>query len=167
MLTKYPWAGLKQSLELIGSVSKKCATAVLLPIGFCWEKVSPRIRKKKIEKKPGPLSDFQFRLLDRLELIQTRTELMCCRSSSQNVISLVNAAGVEALSKVSFHFREIFWSIEQQIVQSEIRGKTISWIVKQYPEVYFYCSNPLNTKRRLLYLKTQFVPRSKHFSSRL
>ena len=27
--------------------------------------------------------------------------------------------------------------------------------------------NPLNTKRRLRYLKTQFVPRSKHFSSRL
>ena len=27
--------------------------------------------------------------------------------------------------------------------------------------------NPLNTKRRLLYLKIQFVPRSKHFSSRL
>ena len=33
-----------------------------------------------------------------------------------------------------------------------------------------YCNsscNPLKTKRRLLYLKTQFVPRSKHFSSRL
>ena len=27
--------------------------------------------------------------------------------------------------------------------------------------------SPLNTKSRLLYLKTQFVPRSKHFSSRL
>jgi hypothetical protein len=27
--------------------------------------------------------------------------------------------------------------------------------------------NPLQTKRRLLYLKTQFVPRSKHFSSRI
>ena len=27
--------------------------------------------------------------------------------------------------------------------------------------------NPLKTKRMLLYLKTQFVPRSKHFSSRL
>ena len=27
--------------------------------------------------------------------------------------------------------------------------------------------NPLNTKRRSLYLKTHFVPRSKHFSSRL
>ena len=27
--------------------------------------------------------------------------------------------------------------------------------------------NPLKTKRRPLYLKNQFVPRSKHFSSRL
>ena len=27
--------------------------------------------------------------------------------------------------------------------------------------------NPLKTKRRLLYLKTRFVPRSKHFSSQL
>jgi hypothetical protein len=27
--------------------------------------------------------------------------------------------------------------------------------------------NPLNMKHRLLYLKTQFIPRSKHFSSRL
>ena len=27
--------------------------------------------------------------------------------------------------------------------------------------------NPLNTKRRLLHLKTHFVPRSKHFSSQL
>ena len=30
-----------------------------------------------------------------------------------------------------------------------------------------YCISPLNTKRRPLYLKTQFVPHSKHFSSRL
>ena len=27
--------------------------------------------------------------------------------------------------------------------------------------------NPLQTKRRLLYLKTRFLPRCKHFSSRL
>jgi len=27
--------------------------------------------------------------------------------------------------------------------------------------------NPLQTKRRLLYLQTQSVPRSKHFSTRL
>ena len=32
---------------------------------------------------------------------------------------------------------------------------------------FFLNFNPLNTKRRLLYLKTQLVPRSKHFSSRL
>ena len=31
----------------------------------------------------------------------------------------------------------------------------------------FHDFNPLNTKRRLLYLKIQFVPRSKHFSFRL
>ena len=29
------------------------------------------------------------------------------------------------------------------------------------------CFNPLKTKGRLLYLKTQFIPHSKHFSSRL
>ena len=31
----------------------------------------------------------------------------------------------------------------------------------------YCCFNPLNTKRRPLYLKTQSVPRCKHFSSRL
>ena len=34
-------------------------------------------------------------------------------------------------------------------------------------DLHNFMINPLNTKRRLLYLKTQFVPRSKHFSSRL
>ena len=38
------------------------------------------------------------------------------------------------------------------------------WKEKDIQELSF---NPLNTKRRPLYLKTQFVPRSKHFSSRL
>ena len=42
----------------------------------------------------------------------------------------------------------------------------------QYTPLYYVCFqsvliNPLNTKSRLLYLKTQFVPRSKHFSSQL
>jgi hypothetical protein len=32
---------------------------------------------------------------------------------------------------------------------------------------YYLRFNPLKTKRRLLYLKTQLVPRSKHFPSRL
>jgi hypothetical protein len=34
-------------------------------------------------------------------------------------------------------------------------------------EYIFVHINPLKTKRRLLYLKTQSVPRCKHFSSRL
>ena len=38
------------------------------------------------------------------------------------------------------------------------------YVAKTFEPVWF---NPLNTKRRPLYLKTQFVPRSKHFSSRL
>ena len=37
----------------------------------------------------------------------------------------------------------------------------------QTNKMHNFYINPLNTKRRLLYLKTQFVPRSKHFSSRL
>jgi len=31
----------------------------------------------------------------------------------------------------------------------------------------FRALEPLKTKRRLLYLKTQFLPRCKHFSTRL
>ena len=39
--------------------------------------------------------------------------------------------------------------------------------VLKYDAMNFIEIDPLNTKSRLLYLKTQFVPRSKHFSSRL
>ena len=41
------------------------------------------------------------------------------------------------------------------------------WRVGQDKIRIFIIINPLNMKRRMLYLKTQFVPRSKHFSSRL
>ena len=40
-----------------------------------------------------------------------------------------------------------------------VRSKTFKLVGYQF--------NPLNTKHRHLYLKTQFVPRSKYFSSRL
>ena len=40
---------------------------------------------------------------------------------------------------------------------------TKKWIVLAWQKLF----NPLKTKRRRLYLKTQSVPRSKHFSSRL
>ena len=41
------------------------------------------------------------------------------------------------------------------------------WHLFYNHSVHHACINLLNTKRRLLYLKTQFVPCSKHFSSRL
>ena len=47
------------------------------------------------------------------------------------------------------------WAIPAQQVGSCI-------LLKVFPII-----NHLKTKRRLLYLKTQFVPRCKHFSSRL
>jgi hypothetical protein len=40
------------------------------------------------------------------------------------------------------------------------------WGMCVLTEMYVFL-NPLKTKRKLLYLKTQSVPRSKHFSSRL
>ena len=42
-----------------------------------------------------------------------------------------------------------------------------NWELKRPNILYPVSFNPLNTKRRLPYLKTQFVPRSKNFSSRL
>ena len=50
--------------------------------------------------------------------------------------------------------------INSAILQRELLQLEISRI---------FCNfiNPLNTKRRLFYLKAQFIPRSKHFSSRL
>ena len=53
--------------------------------------------------------------------------------------------------------------------QSHPSGVTIknewSWISPRRLQGVAF--NPLNTKRSLLYLKTQFVPSSKHISSRL
>ena len=40
-------------------------------------------------------------------------------------------------------------------------------VTLNYNDSRFKLFNPLNKKHRPLYLKTQFVPRSKHFSSRL
>ena len=68
------------------------------------------------------------------------------------------------LSNSANNIRKIFSNVEHSY-----RLK----IVLSVPFLYNYelwavlNINPLNTKRRLFYLKTQFVPRSKHFSSRL
>ena len=51
----------------------------------------------------------------------------------------------------------------QKLVQvSKTRYESYTLIGYTYKPI-----NPLKTKRTLLYLKTQFVPRSKHLTSRL
>ena len=56
-----------------------------------------------------------------------------------------------------------------QDVSLRYKNRKINFYVDKCTILIFVLShiNPLNTKRRLLYLKTQFVPRSKQFSSRL
>ena len=49
----------------------------------------------------------------------------------------------------------------------EMGNALLTEIYKQATRPTAVQVNPLKTKRGLLYLKTQFVPRSKHFSYRL
>ena len=70
-------------------------------------------------------------------------------------------------------FTNYLWSIKlfesyviYEYTSTQIRthdSKNISYV----QVILLQLLNPLKTKRRLLYLKTHFVPRSKHFSSRL
>ena len=48
----------------------------------------------------------------------------------------------------------------------QVNNVTCFGFVHIFDQLY-YDINPLQTKRRPLYLNTQSVPRSKHFSSRL
>jgi len=56
----------------VEALCNRCRTVP--EIGFCLKKLLRAVGKKKT----GPLSASHFRLLDRLELIQTTTELTCC-----------------------------------------------------------------------------------------
>jgi len=49
----------------------------------------------------------------------------------------------------------------------DLKPKQVRSLAKNGCMKYDLLFNPSKTKRRLLYLKTQFVPRCKHFSSRL
>ena len=53
-------------------------------------------------------------------------------------------------------------TLRRHVCHCYVLRTLLSWCVSETTAF-----NPLKTKRRLLYLKTQFVPRSKHFSSRL
>ena len=65
-----------------------------------------------------------------------------------------------ALNKVSF-VRDLRFSDQEAPVS--LSSETWGHVRNKVPE--HININPLKTKRRLLYLKTQFVPRSKHFIS--
>ena len=59
--------------------------------------------------------------------------------------------------------KKVFRSLGvDSVVQLNLRPRSVSGTA-----ILVGCVNPLKTKRRLLHLKTQFVPHSKHFSSRL
>jgi hypothetical protein len=73
-----------------------------------------------------------------------------------------------------FEKKEVFFSPKMQICMAPeaLETLSISWgvfmiLLKWWLMMAEIHINPLNTKRRLFYLKTHFVPRSKHFSSRL
>ena len=63
------------------------------------------------------------------------------------------------------------WSVDPLILNSKLDEHECSALRPgcfNSDEIIFVDTfNPLQTKRRLLYLKTQSVPRCKHFSSRL
>jgi hypothetical protein len=102
VLAKYRGTGLKQSLGLIGSVSKHCATAVLPEIGFCLEKI---VRTLK-EKKAGPLSAAQFRLLGQIKVDTNRNQHYVL---SEQIRKCTKCDFVsETAGKICFHFRDIF-----------------------------------------------------------
>ena len=81
------------------------------------------------------------------------------------------------LQKLKEHVREeiraidkgLLWAV--MVISGHIYGNVMLAEENSEKDVIFQelraYINPLKTKRRLLYLKTQFVPRSKHFSSRL
>ena len=71
--------------------------------------------------------------------------------------------GIRQADRVIFNMFFNRISFDFTINNLQVQGGNIITVVHKQC-VYI---NPLKTKRRLLYLKTQFVPRSKHFSSRL
>ena len=92
--------------------------------------------------------------------------------------------GAEALNAYPFSGRHVFYvlrKVHSTICDDEsfsVHSENLVLLIKiilasfQHLELYQHLFrsvniNPLNTKRRPLYFKTQFVPRSKHFSSRL
>ena len=67
---------------------------------------------------------------------------------------------------VEYKLQLLWYTEKKNVVQTNIKALCLEYCILGQTRIVCIF-NPLKTKRRLLYLKTQFVPRSKHFSSRL
>ena len=81
------------------------------------------------------------------------------------------------LTHVTEEYETLYWTQEsgfdltraqiKETLPTPSRSNSFSKFTINNYKLVLPVVNPLKTKRRLLYLKTQFVQRSKHFSSRL
>ena len=113
-------------------------------------------------------------------LVKRRISFGCVRSYSD--LQYINTGPRVKHTSHSSNWRFAWWiyrtywkntrilrnSLWSKVRKSKYESTSACPSVAQYQRLNRLVNfNPLNTKRRLLYLKTQFVPRSKHFSSRL
>ena len=94
-------------------------------------------------------------------------------SAEQVNISSENQLSYNMKSVTPTHTLESIYSWLNSHSRLFLEMLTVAQVVNTFPTRFepevannFYIT-PLKTKRSLLYLKTQFVPRSKHFSYRL
>ena len=92
-------------------------------------------------------------------LIFTQIQSKYVGSAGREIWCVDDARGI--VSDIMF----VRGATDRPILLRNVR-EILKFLVNMAEEYIFYI-NPLKTKRRLLYLKTQFVPRSKNVSSRL
>ena len=100
---------------------------------------------------------------NRSQDIRPRDSISRCSTHKANNISVQREVREDRVSKLRNANRP-FSRCKMPPPSTRIIMDVLSQSLHQHWYLYL---NPLKTKRRLLYLKTQFVPRSKHFSSRL
>ena len=115
-----------------------------------------------ISQKPYEVLNHKIQL-SKLDAYGIRgVENLWFKSQPFNLKQCTEANYVESTKEVSESYTSDFKEIKHSVHQGSVLCPILFLLyVKDLP------FNPLNRKRRLLYLKTQFIPRSKHFSSRL
>ena len=77
----------------------------------------------------------------------------------------INVDHIKLLKPTSYFTHHLLWNLKI-LHAGYIAWMCFVWLPDQRVHFPLYIIKLLKTKRRLLYLNTQFVPRSKHFSSR-